>query len=278
MDYYNCKKGSRYRKANFVNWLPLSEVIIAKDETQPISEEIESLLRSHGGQSTDYLEISDGTKTEQLKTAIGVMEIPREAGSPSTLTGKLNKIEGPTPDKRTTDGPVGADQGAITDSLRFNKDGNKKAQTPKNKPLGLQVVCMKDIEPEEVIWIWPGRIPQGKLTILAGDPGLGKSYLSLDLAARISSGNSLPDGTVAPQGTVLLMSAEDGAADTIRPRLDRLSADQDSAGRDGMRPGLSEKRGSILENRVVVGRGVLDHHGLLLGSSSPSLVVFNDKV
>jgi hypothetical protein len=84
------------------------------------------------------------------------------------------------------------------------------------------------VQPEPVRWLWPGRIPLGKLTLLDGDPGLGKSTLALDLAARLSTGQSMPDGTECdldgPAGTVLL-TAEDGLADTVRPRLDAAGAD-----------------------------------------------------
>lgn len=93
---------------------------------------------------------------------------------------------------------------------------------------GTEIVRLSDVEPETVRWLWPGRIPLGKLTILDGDPGLGKSTLTLDLAARISRGEPMPDGEDpspdGPRGTVLL-TAEDGLADTIRPRLDAAGAD-----------------------------------------------------
>lgn len=89
---------------------------------------------------------------------------------------------------------------------------------------------MGNVRPEPVKWLWPGRIPFGKLTILDGDPGLGKSLLSLDLAARVSTGRPMPDGTKSdlsgPAGVVLL-SAEDDPADTIRPRLDAAGANCD---------------------------------------------------
>ena len=90
---------------------------------------------------------------------------------------------------------------------------------------GPKLVRLVDVEPEEVTWLWPGRIPCGKLTILMGDPGLGKSMLTLDVSARLSTGMPWPDGGRAPLGTVILLSAEDGVADTIRPRVDRLGGD-----------------------------------------------------
>lgn len=83
-----------------------------------------------------------------------------------------------------------------------------------------------DVKPEAVSWLWPGRVPLGKLTILTGDPGLGKSFLTLDMAARISRGLSWPDADGRTQsGNIIILSAEDDPADTIRPRLDAAGAD-----------------------------------------------------
>jgi hypothetical protein len=87
---------------------------------------------------------------------------------------------------------------------------------------------MSDVQPEPISWLWPARIALGKLTLIAGDPGLGKSLVSLDIASRVSTGSPLPDGSGdAPRGGVLLVSCEDDAADTIRPRLDGADADCD---------------------------------------------------
>jgi len=92
---------------------------------------------------------------------------------------------------------------------------------------GPVLVRLADVEPEEVRWLWPGRIALGKLMLLAGDPGLGKSFVTLDMAARVSSGAAWPDcpETYNPAGGVVLLSAEDDLADTVRPRLDAAGAD-----------------------------------------------------
>lgn len=89
-----------------------------------------------------------------------------------------------------------------------------------------EVVCLANVRPERVEWLWPGRIPRGKLTILDGDPGVGKTTLTADLAARVSQGDSMPGETSgrSPAG-VLLVSAEDGVADTLRPRVEAAGAD-----------------------------------------------------
>jgi putative DNA primase/helicase len=93
---------------------------------------------------------------------------------------------------------------------------------------GLLLVPMASVAPEAVRWLWEGRIASGKLAIVDGDPGLGKTTLLLDIAARISRGRPMPDGRdgVGP-GNVVILTAEDGLADTIRPRLDAAGADLD---------------------------------------------------
>ena len=80
-------------------------------------------------------------------------------------------------------------------------------------------VYASEVTPESVAWLAPGRLAAGKMTDLVGDPGLGKSTLTVEWAARVSLGEALPDGDPGEPGGVVLLSAEDGAADTIRPRL-----------------------------------------------------------
>jgi putative DNA primase/helicase len=90
------------------------------------------------------------------------------------------------------------------------------------------VTCFADIEPQEVAWLWPERIPLGRLTVLAGRPGVGKSFVTVDFASRVSTGMAWPDGSVNESaGGVLFFAAEDDPADTIRPRLDAAGADNE---------------------------------------------------
>jgi hypothetical protein len=90
------------------------------------------------------------------------------------------------------------------------------------------ITRLSSVVPLPLDWLWPGYVPAGMTTLLDGDPGLGKSLLTLDLAARVTCGAPMPGepaGTVhAPRGVVLL-SAEDDPARTIRPRLDAAGAD-----------------------------------------------------
>jgi hypothetical protein len=94
--------------------------------------------------------------------------------------------------------------------------------------LGAVLRRISDIPVQGLSWLWPGRIPLGKLTLLAGDPGLGKSFVTLDIAARATTGKQWPDGAVNGQaGSVIILSAEDDAADTIRPRIEAAGANLD---------------------------------------------------
>ena len=106
-------------------------------------------------------------------------------------------------------------------------DGSSPACVSCASPLERAVmVRLGDVAPERVSWLWRGRLPRGKLVVLDGDPDKGKSTLSLDLAARISTGSPMPDGDpLDGPAAVVIMSAEDGIADTIRPRLDAAGAD-----------------------------------------------------
>jgi putative DNA primase/helicase len=89
----------------------------------------------------------------------------------------------------------------------------------------LEVVRISDVQSQPVRWLWPGRFALGKLSLIAGDPGLGKSMLLLAMAAHISRGRRWPDGSECPVGSVLLICGEDDVADTIRPRLEAAGAD-----------------------------------------------------
>lgn len=87
------------------------------------------------------------------------------------------------------------------------------------------VKWLDKVQPRAVSWIWPGWIPRHKISILGGEFGVGKSYLSMHIAARITQGEGLPGVASTPQGNVLLLAAEDGLEDTILPRLIEEGAD-----------------------------------------------------
>jgi putative DNA primase/helicase len=95
-------------------------------------------------------------------------------------------------------------------------------------PIGAVLRRASDIVERKLCWLWPGRVPLGKLTLFAGDPGLGKSAVTIDIAARESRGTAWPDGASNNHaGSVIILSAEDDDEDTIRPRLRVAGANLD---------------------------------------------------
>ena len=110
-----------------------------------------------------------------------------------------------------------------------------------------------DIAPEKIDWIWPGRLARGKITLLEGDPGLGKSVLTVEIAALLSRGWLLPNGKSLPPMGTLFLSAEDGKADTIVPRLIAAGADLSRIPiMDGVRAGNDEAPVAIPEGLPII--------------------------
>ena len=107
--------------------------------------------------------------------------------------------------------------------------GQKPAGFPGSRPqetsAEVELESFRDIIAERVRWLWNQRIPLGKLTLFVGDPGKGKSLVTVDIAARMSRGTRFPDGASCEVADTIFLSAEDDAQDTIRPRLDAAGAD-----------------------------------------------------
>ena len=90
----------------------------------------------------------------------------------------------------------------------------------------LQMIKMSEIQSKKVAWLWYPFIPYGKLTIIQGDPGDGKTTLVLNIAAKLSKGEGLDsDMKLTEPLAVIYQSAEDGLADTVKPRLEAAGAD-----------------------------------------------------
>lgn len=89
----------------------------------------------------------------------------------------------------------------------------------------LQLIKLSDVESKKIDWLWYPYIPYGKLTIIQGDPGDGKTTMILNLAAMLSKGESIDDGVddIKPM-TVIYQTAEDGLSDTVKPRLEQAGA------------------------------------------------------
>jgi len=101
------------------------------------------------------------------------------------------------------------------------------------------LITMSDVQTEPVRWLWKPYIPYGKITLVQGDPGDGKTTFVLALAALLTTGKAMPESepvislltdgasepTESPPQTVIYQTAEDGLADTIKPRLEEVDAD-----------------------------------------------------
>jgi AAA domain len=126
-------------------------------------------------------------------------------------------------------------------------------------------VRISDVQREEVTWLWHHRIPRGKLTIIEGDPGEGKSFLSQAIAAAVTVGFGLPREARRDPESVVLMSAEDGLGDTIRPRLEDMGAD---LGRvialRGLIDGDGKERPLTLADLDVIEKAIVEHQPALV--------------
>ena len=126
-------------------------------------------------------------------------------------------------------------------------------------PLKLERVNAADIQARPVRWLWRHRFARGKLNIIAGDPGLGKSLLTADVAARVSTGRAWPDDNIealSQPGRVLWLQAEDDNEDTIVPRL--IAHDADRGMIDFLGPIKDRESGNVLPF-TLEHLGVLEH-------------------
>mgnify|MGYP000007096750 CR=1 FL=1 len=90
----------------------------------------------------------------------------------------------------------------------------------------MKLIKMNEVQAEKVSWLWYPYIPYGKITLIQGDPGDGKTTFVLAVAALLTNGKPMPEcENAAEPVTVIYQTAEDGLADTIRPRLDEVGAD-----------------------------------------------------
>lgn len=107
-------------------------------------------------------------------------------------------------------------------ATEYRRASNGRADEAKDGPI---LLSFDTIEPREVRWIWKHRIPAGRVSLIAGPPGGGKTFVEADLASRISTGSAFPDGSPCQRGDVILVSAEDDPNDTLAPRLIAHHAD-----------------------------------------------------
>ena len=98
-------------------------------------------------------------------------------------------------------------------------------KTPQHSDIQLKLIHMNDVQETKTHWLWYPYIPYGKITIIQGDPGEGKTTLVLHLAAALTRGEMLGSEEKREPVTVIYQTAEDGLTDTIKPRLIAANAD-----------------------------------------------------
>ena len=96
-----------------------------------------------------------------------------------------------------------------------------------SKPETVKIIRMSDVELTPVEWLWKPYLPFGKLSVLQGNPGEGKTYFAMHLAAACTNGKLLPDMERLEPFNVIYQTAEDGLGDTVKPRLIEAGADLD---------------------------------------------------
>lgn len=122
----------------------------------------------------------------------------------------------------------------------------------------VEVIKYSEVELQQVQWLWKPYIPFGKLTIIQGDPGEGKTTLALRLAAACSTGAPLPGIEPIEPFNVIYQSAEDGMGDTIKPRLMEAGADLDRV----LSIVEDKKQLSLLDERIE--KAIREHNARLM--------------
>lgn len=142
-----------------------------------------------------------------------------------------------------------------------------------------RLTCLADVKPERVSWLWADRIPYGKLTLIDGDPGLGKTTISLDIAARLTRGAKMPfDPSPVEPADVIVMSAEDGLADTIRPRLEAAGADLNHVHFLEINDGSGIPRAPVLPNDIPLIEEAIKERNARLVIIDPLMAYLSGKV
>ncbi len=128
---------------------------------------------------------------------------------------------------------------------------NVEVKTELTTPFEPIVTHLCDVEAKKVFWLWKDRIPMGSVSLIVGDPGLGKSILTMTMAAHVTKGQPWPDTpeVEGPAGSVVLLTGEDNLADVVRVRLDAAGADVSKVvAIEGVR--VRDDEGKILDDDV----------------------------
>lgn len=167
--------------------------------------------------------LAEATVRDRLFTAACSCGLDRDpgcgaAGIRSTIDSGLGKGKGE---------PRGVPEGRGPDGRPFFGAGQPGVNGTAAPPTGPVIYWASSVTPRAVEWLWPGRIPLGKLTTFAGNGGLGKTFVLCDVIARITTGREWPEagGECREPSRCLFISGEDDPEDTLVPRLIESGAD-----------------------------------------------------
>jgi hypothetical protein len=138
-------------------------------------------------------------------------------------------------------------------------------EAPSQDPIADPLCKFSDVRQRPAAWLWRNWLPLGKLAILDGDPGLGKSTLLFDVAARVSNSGVMPDGSPGRSGNVIILNAEDDPAETIQPRLAAAGANPERVFHLGeINAGHRRRPVQIPDDTPLIGRLIGQHGARLL--------------
>jgi hypothetical protein len=176
---------------------------------------------TNAGPAPEGAKWGQGERNNKLASEAGSMRyrgLPRKTIEAALLEINAVQCDPPLPEAEVRE---------IAESVsRYKPNAGVKDQAPTGDEGSLIIRRVSEIEAQPIKWLWRGRIARGKITILAGNPGLGKSLVTTSVAAVLTTGGCWPvDRTQCPPGDILFLTAEDDVADTLRPRLEAAGAD-----------------------------------------------------
>lgn len=188
------------------NLLPVAEALRQKYQTLTIVIAADDDYRTEGNPGI--------TKAREAAAAVGgkvaVPVFPKSSGERDTDFNDLHRVAG-----------LGAIKACFERLEKVGQQADGSAQYATE----VRLIRGHEVEMRPIPWLWDGYIAEGRLTILAGRPGTGKTTVALALAATVTLGGRWPDGTRVEAGNVAVWSGEDDPSDTLAPRLALAGAD-----------------------------------------------------
>ena len=223
-NYEGASKGSQKPKwrLDYTKQLTgLNSLVLLPDNDDPGRAHTANIATQMTGKVGEIIMLDLGLRFPELKAGADVSDWLNAGHSVEELLELVSRCEPWT--------PATADNAAATPvEPPRSDDQNPGKETQPSPPSPAESVMLRSaatIIPRAIDWLWPGWLSVGKLHLLAGAPGTAKTTIAMTWAAAISTGGTFPDGSLAPQGNVLIWSSEDDPRDTLIPRLIAAGAD-----------------------------------------------------